>query len=205
MGKPGRSLIDEALAKGVSALDEAAGKEFFAGYGIAVPQGGTARSADQAVRLAEKTGYPVVMKASAEQIQHKTDAGLVLLRLGAEQEVREAYRTLETRAANAKATLDGVLVEHMVLGKREFVVGLMRDPLFGAVVMFGLGGIYTEALHDVAFAVAPVSEDDAYELMDQIEAKVLLGSVRGERAVDRAQVSPVPLWVQPVPPDSKSS
>jgi acyl-CoA synthetase (NDP forming) len=131
------------------------------------------------------------MKASSEQIQHKTDAGLVLLRLEDEQEVREAHRTLETRAANAGATLDGVLVEHMVIGRREFVVGLVRDRLFGAVVMFGLGGIYTEALHDVAFAVAPVSEDDAYELMDQIEAKVLLASVRGEPAVDRAALAKV--------------
>ncbi len=185
MGKPGRNLVEEALATGAPALDEAAGKEFFAAYGIAVPQGGTVHSPDEAVRLAEKIGYPVVMKGSATQIQHKTDAGLVLLRIGDEQEVRDAYRTLEARAVNAKAKLEGVLVEHMVTGKREFVVGLIRDRLFGPVVMFGLGGIYTEALKDVAFAVAPVSEYDAYELLDQIQAKVLLGSVRGEPAVDR--------------------
>ena len=77
----------QALASGASSLDEAAGKEFFAAYGIAVPQGGTARSADEAVRLAEQIGYPVVMKGSSAQIQHKTDAGLVLLRIGDEQEV----------------------------------------------------------------------------------------------------------------------
>ncbi len=71
--------------------------------------------------------------------------------------MREGYRTLEARAAAAGASLDGVLVEHMVRGKREFVVGLIRDRLFGPVVMFGLGGIFTEALHDVAFAVAPLS------------------------------------------------
>ena len=81
-------------------------------------------------------------------------------------EVREAYRTLEARAVAAGATLDGVLVEHMVKGKREFVAGLMRDRLFGPVVMFGLGGIFTEALGDVAFAVAPLGDGDAAELLD---------------------------------------
>ncbi len=188
---PGRELIEQTLASGAPALDEDAGKQFFAAYGIAVPQGGTVTSADAAVELAAKIGYPVVMKGSSTQIQHKTDAGLVLLRIGDETEVREAYRTLESRTAAAGATLDGVLVEHMVIGKREFVVGLVRDLLFGPVVMFGLGGIYTEALKDVAFAVAPVSEDDAYELMDQIQAKVLLGSVRGEPPVDRAALAKI--------------
>ncbi len=188
---PGRALIEDTLRTGAPALDEDAGKQFFAAYGIAVPQGGTVNSADEAVRLAEEIGYPVVMKGSSPKIQHKTDAGLVLLRISDETEVREAYRTLESRAAAAGATLEGVLVEHMVRGKREFVVGLIRDLLFGPVVMFGLGGIYTEALHDVAFAVAPLSEDDAYELMDQIEARVLLGSVRGEPPVDRTALAKI--------------
>jgi acyl-CoA synthetase (NDP forming) len=191
MTTPGRTLIDHALASGAGALDEDAGKQFFAEYGIAVPQGGTVTSPGDAVALAAKIGFPVVMKGSAPTIQHKTDAGLVILRVGDETEVREAYRTLEARAAAAGATLDGVLVEHMVIGRREFVVGLVRDLLFGPVVMFGLGGIYTEALHDVAFAVAPISESDAYELLDQIEAKVLLGSVRGEPAVDRAALAKI--------------
>jgi acyl-CoA synthetase (NDP forming) len=189
VSKPGRGLVEQALASGASSLDEAAGKEFFAAYGITVPQGGTAHSVEEAVQVATKIGYPVVMKGSSTQIQHKTDAGLVLLRIGDEQEAREAYRTLEARAASAEATLDGVLVEHMVAGKREFVVGLIRDRLFGPVVMFGLGGIYAEALKDVAFAVAPVSEYEAYELMDQIQAKVLLGSVRGEPAVDKDELA----------------
>ena len=189
--RPGRAFIEQALASGAGALDEDAGKQFFAAYGIEVPKGGTVTSAEDAVRLAAEIGFPVVMKGSAPTIQHKTDAGLVLLRIGDETEVREAYRTLESRAAAAGAALDGVLVEHMVTGKREFVVGLVRDLLFGPVVMFGLGGIFTEALKDVAFAVAPVSEGDAYELMDEIDAKVLLGSFRGEPAVDRAALAKI--------------
>jgi acyl-CoA synthetase (NDP forming) len=183
--RPGRGLVEAALSAGASALDEQAGKELFAAYGIPVPGGGTARSVEEAVGLASGLGFPVVMKGSAAAVQHKTDAGLVLLGITDETEVREGWRTLAARAAAAGVSLDGVLVEHMVQGKREFVVGLIRDRLFGPVVMFGLGGIYTEALHDVAFAVAPLSAEDTEELIDSIEAKVLLGEFRGSPAVDR--------------------
>lgn len=165
-------------------MDEAAGKALFAAYGIPVPAGITVTSVDEAIRAAEEVGYPVVMKGSSSQVQHKTDAGLVLLGVGEEAEVRTAYATLEARAAAARVALDGVLVEHMVSGGREFVVGLIRDHLFGPVVMFGLGGIYTEALHDVAFAVAPLDDHDARDLLEQIQSKVLLGAFRGSPAVD---------------------
>jgi acyl-CoA synthetase (NDP forming) len=188
---PGGDLIAAALRSGAGSLDESAGKELFAAYGIPVPRGFMVRSAGEAVRAATDLGYPVVMKGSAARVQHKTDAGLVLLGVSDDTEAREGYRTLETRAAAAHLSLDGVLVEHMVQGKREFVVGLIRDRLFGPVVMFGLGGIFTEALHDVAFAVAPLSDEDVEELLDAIEAKVLLGPFRGSPAVDRAALSAV--------------
>jgi acyl-CoA synthetase (NDP forming) len=188
---PGSDLIAAALQSGAEALDESAGKELFAAYGIPVPRGFVARSADEAARYAADLGFPVVMKGSAAQVQHKTDAGLVLLGVSDDTEVREGYRTLETRAAAARLSLDGVLVEHMVQGKREFVVGLIRDRLFGPVVMFGLGGIFTEALHDVAFAVAPLSDEDVEELFEAIEAKLLLGPFRGSPAVDRAALSAI--------------
>ena len=183
--RPGRALIEAALEAGVSALDEQAGKELFAAYGLAVPAGATVDSAEAAVAAAGQIGYPVVTKGSSPQVQHKTDAGLVILGLRDETEVREAYRTLEARAAAVEATLDGVLVEHMVEGKREFVTGLLRDRLFGPVVMFGLGGIFTEALGDVAFGVTPLDENDANELLDQIESRELLGAFRGAPPVDR--------------------
>jgi acyl-CoA synthetase (NDP forming) len=189
--RPGRALVEAALNAGLDALDESAGKQLFAAYGIPVPGGSIVGSAAQAVEAAAGLGYPVVMKGSAVGVQHKTDAGLVILGVSDEAEVREGYRTLEARAAAARVTLEGVLVEHQVQGKREFVVGLMRDHLFGPVVMFGLGGIFTEALHDVAFAVAPLSETDVEELLDAIEAKVLLGPFRGSPAVDRAALSRV--------------
>jgi acyl-CoA synthetase (NDP forming) len=187
----GRGVIEAALLAGAPALDEAAGKELFAAYGIPVPAGFVVHSPDEAVRVASGLGYPVVMKGSAAALQHKTDAGLVLLGVSGDQEARDAYRTLETRARAASAVLDGVLVEHMVQGKREFVVGLVRDRLFGPVVMFGLGGIFTEALHDVAFAVAPLSDEDVDELLDSIEARVLLGPFRGSPAVDRPALAAI--------------
>jgi acyl-CoA synthetase (NDP forming) len=190
-GRPGRDLVDAALRSGAKALDEAAGKELFTAYGIPVPRGAVARSAAEAVRVAAGLGFPVAMKGSAPGVQHKTDAGLVLLGVSDEAEVREGYRTLEARATAAGLALDGVLVEHMVQGKREFVIGLVRDRLFGPVVMFGLGGIFTEALHDVAFAVAPLSQEDVEELLDAIEAKILLGPFRGSPAVDRKALAAV--------------
>jgi acyl-CoA synthetase (NDP forming) len=189
--RPGRALIEAAFRSGASALDETAGKELLAAYGIPVPRGGIARSAEEAVAVASGLGYPVVMKGSAAGLQHKTDAGLVLLGISDDTEVREGYRTLAARAAAAHLSLDGVLVEHMVQGKREFVVGLVRDRLFGPVVMFGLGGIFTEALHDVAFAVAPLSAEDTEELLDSIAGKVLLGPFRGSPPVDRAALAGV--------------
>ena len=189
--RPGRRLIEAAREAGVAALDEAAGKGLFAAYGIPVPRGFTARSADEAAQAAAELGYPVVMKGSASAVQHKTDAGLVLLGVSDETEVREGYRALEARALAAHVSLDGVLVEHMVRGKREFVVGLVRDHLFGPVIMFGLGGIFTEALHDVAFAVAPLSDEDVEELLDSIRATVLMGPFRGSPAVDRAALAAI--------------
>jgi succinyl-CoA synthetase beta subunit len=188
---PGRALIEQALRAGADALDERAGKDLFAAYGIPVPRGSSTDSADMAVAVARDLGFPVVMKGSAKSLQHKTDAGLVLLGVADEEEVREGYRTLEARAAAAGVALEAVLVEHMVRGKREFVVGLTRDRLFGPVVMFGLGGIFTEALHDVAFAVTPLSDQDVDELIDAIEARALLGPFRGSPAVNRRALAGV--------------
>ena len=183
---PGRELIQAALRRGATALGEAEAKRLFSLYGVPVTPGVVVSTADEAVHEATRLGFPVAMKAATERIQHKTEAGVVLLGVADEAAVRQAFLTLAERVEAAGAgPLDGVLVERMITGKREFVVGMTRDHLFGPVVMFGLGGILTEALHDVVFAVAPVGEEDAQELLDQIKAKVLLGAFRGAPAVDR--------------------
>jgi acyl-CoA synthetase (NDP forming) len=131
------------------------------------------------------------MKAVGSDIQHKTELGLVMLRVEGPDAAAEAYRSLERRALGTGAGLEGVLVERMVAGNREFMVGMKRDPLFGPVVAFGLGGVLTEALGDVALALAPVDNADAAELPGLIRAKQLLGPFRGYPPVDRAALAKI--------------
>jgi acyl-CoA synthetase (NDP forming) len=188
--EPGQitNLIAEAVAKGKSALDEWESKRVFASYGIPVPQGALVTSEAEAVEAASEIGGRVVMKGVAAHIHHKTEAGLVVLGVEGAEAVASTYRLLEERAAGA---LEAVLVEQMVAGNREFMVGLKRDSAFGPVVAFGLGGVLTEALGDVVLAVAPMTDADADGLPDLIRAKKLLGPFRGYPAVDRAQLAAI--------------
>lgn len=179
---PGRDIMEAALAAGQTSLGEAEAKALFAAYGIPVVQGRVVQSAEEAVQVAGELGYPVVLKGASREVQHKTDAGLVLLDISDDTATRSGYETLMHRAT---CTLDGVLVEEMIRGGREFVIGMSRDPQFGPVVMFGLGGVLTEALQDVVFGVAPLSEREAEDLLEEIRAARLLGEFRGAPAVDR--------------------
>ncbi|OPY90374.1 MAG: Succinyl-CoA ligase (ADP-forming) subunit alpha [Syntrophus sp. PtaU1.Bin208] len=181
-------LIKEALACGKSALDEWQSKALFAAYGIPVPAGALVKSEAEAVTAAERIGGKLAMKGIGADIQHKTEAGLVLLGVEGTEAVANAYRLLEQRAAGA---LDAVLVEEMVAGNREFMVGMKRDPVFGPVVAFGLGGVLTEALGDVVLALAPVDDRDAAELPDLIKARRLLGAFRGYPPVDRTALTKI--------------
>ena len=179
---PGRYIVERALAAGRRALDEVEAKALFTAYGIPVVEGAPVRSAAEAVEVAGRLGYPVVMKGLSSEIQHKSEAGLVLLDIPDDTGVCSAFDALTRRAPVA---LEGVLVEQMISGGREFVIGMSRDPQFGPAVMFGLGGVLTEALQDVVFGVAPLSEREAEELLDEIRAAKLLGEFRGSPAVDR--------------------
>ena len=131
--------------------------------------------------MAEKLGYPVVMKGCSAELAHKTEAGMVKLNVGNSDEVVHVFDELMSKIKG----LGGVLIQKMVKGSREFVIGLSRDPQFGPCVMFGLGGIFTEALKDVTFRVAPLSKEDALEMIDEIKTKKILGEFRGSPAVDR--------------------
>jgi acyl-CoA synthetase (NDP forming) len=184
------ALVSTAVAAGRSALDEFESKSLFAAYGIPVPAGALAMSETEAVQAAVAIGGRVVMKGVASQIHHKTEAGLVVLGIDSADasEVARTYRLLEERAAGA---LEAVLVEQMIAGNRELMVGMKRDRAFGPVVAFGLGGVLTEALGDVVLAVAPVDSADAAALPDLIKANKLLGSFRGYPPVDRAAVAQI--------------
>jgi acyl-CoA synthetase (NDP forming) len=185
-----RDMIESALAAGRTALDEWESKRLFAAYGIPVPAGALVKAEAEAVAAAAGIGGTVVMKGVAADIHHKTEAGLVVLGVDAADTaaVASTYRLLAERA---KGALDAVLIEQMIKSNRELMVGMKRDAAFGPVVAFGLGGVLTEALGDVALGVAPLDDREAAELPGFIRAKRLLGSFRGYPAVDREALANV--------------
>jgi acetyl coenzyme A synthetase (ADP forming)-like protein len=188
-----RGIIEGAARAGAEWLPQADALALLECYGIPTVERRLARSAEEAVEAARAIGSPVVLKVLSPDIVHKTEVGGILLDLQGEEEVRRGYaRVLDrVRAAAPGARLDGVLVERQLGGGKELVVGMTLDPSFGAVLMFGLGGIYVEALHDVAFRVEPVTDVDAREMIRSIRGFRLLEGVRGEEAVDLEAVAEV--------------
>jgi acetate---CoA ligase (ADP-forming) len=169
------------------------GKQVFAAAGIKIPDGALAKTADEAVATAKKIGFPVAMKAQAAKLAHKTEAGGVMLNLADEAGVRAAWQKLhdniEKHAPGLK--LDGVLVEKMSQKGLELVVGAKRDPLWGPVVLVGLGGIMVEALGDVRLLPADLSEAAIVDELHKLKAAKLLGPFRGAPAVDVEAVAKV--------------
>jgi acetyl-CoA synthetase (ADP-forming) len=171
-------------------LSEHESKELLRRAGIAIPDERLVDDADAAVRGAAALGHPVALKLCGRKIAHKTERGLVRLGLRDDAAVRAAAESLlaARRPEDGEAKL---LVCRMVSGRREVIAGLVRDATFGPCVMLGLGGIFAEAVGDVAFAVAPLAPGDAEDLIDALEYKKLLGEFRGEPAVDRAALARV--------------
>jgi acyl-CoA synthetase (NDP forming) len=154
-------------------------------FGIALPPERFLTRQSEVVAAAADLGYPVVLKGVGASLMHKTDRGLVHLNLADADAVKNAA---ETTVAGAGEALDGFLLQPHINGRREFVAGLFRDPQFGPVVMFGIGGVFTEAFADVSFRLAPLTEDDAAEMLNEIHAKALLGDFRGEKAVHQDEL-----------------
>jgi len=174
-------IIKKAVKDGRKTLSEFESRLVIESAGVFVAAAALTKTKEDAIQEAEKMGYPVVMKGCSAELSHKTEAGMVALNITNSDEVAQVFDELTGKAKN----LDGVLVEKMVRGSREFVIGLSRDSSFGPCVMFGLGGIFTEALKDVTFRVAPLTREDALEMIDEIKTKKLLGEFRGSPAVDR--------------------
>jgi acyl-CoA synthetase (NDP forming) len=175
-------LIRKAKTEGRTALTEAESKAVFKEYGVPVVPESIAATPGGAVAAAERIGFPVVLKGLGEKLAHKTERGLVFLDLNDAEAVRRAAARI---AAAGGADLEGILIQPMLSGRREFVAGLFRDPQFGPVVMFGLGGVFAEALDDVVFRIAPLDGADAGRMIEELRAKKLLGPFRGERPVCR--------------------
>lgn len=178
-------VIKKAKTAGRNTLTEAESKNILKEYGVPVVGETAVFTVDEAVAAAERVGYPVVLKGLGSRLIHKTERGLVCLNLQDHKQVRAAAGQI---VKGAGQDLEGFLVQPMVEGRREFVAGLFCDPLFGPVVMFGLGGIFTEALGDAVFRVAPISDLQAGMMLDELRARALLGPFRGEEAVRREQL-----------------
>ncbi|GAP18261.1 acetate--CoA ligase family protein [Levilinea saccharolytica] len=181
-------IIANARTEGRGSLTEIEAKQVFTLYGLPVTTTILAHSEDEAAALANKVGYPVVMKIVSPEILHKSDAGGVKVNIKDEAAVRDAYRTIlaNAKAYNASANIHGVAVQEMAPWGTEVILGSVNDATFGPTMMFGLGGIFVEVLKDVTFRVAPVSPAQALRMLGEIRGGPILNGVRGEAPRDKA-------------------
>jgi acetyltransferase len=186
-------LLTQAMTKSQLQLGEAEARPILTAYGIAQPRAEMARSAEEAGRLAAEIGFPVALKIVSPDIFHKSEVGGIALRLADQAAVRAAFEAMLTRVHERQpgARVEGALVTQMALPGHELIVGMRRDPQFGPLVMFGLGGIYVELLKDVAFRVAPFSRAEALAMIGETHAGKLLAGLRGQPAADIDAVAEV--------------
>lgn len=188
-----RKIIADVRANGREALTEIESKKIFKAYGLPTVQTELATSEEEAVRMAEEIGYPVVLKIVSPDILHKSDAGGVKVNIKDEAGVRETYNTILENAKKYKADADihGIVIQEMAPWATETIVGSVNDPTFGATLMFGLGGIFVEVLKDVTFRVAPISIKEAENMLGEIKSAPILDGVRGEAPRDKAALARV--------------
>lgn len=183
-----QALFAKVRESGRVELGELEAREVIEAYGMRLPKSQLARSPDEAAQIAAEIGFPVVMKISSPDILHKSDIGGVKVGIADASAARDTYELIEYRARkySPNATIWGVLVQEMVRKGRETLVGVSRDPQFGPLVAFGMGGIYVEVLKDVAFRLAPISRQEVRSQVRQIRTFPLLRGVRGEPPADIA-------------------
>lgn len=181
-----REAIDHARAANRTFITEQSASRIAAAYGIRVPAGGIARDLAQARRLAEEVGYPVVLKIASPDILHKSDIGGIRVGITDAEELASAYEDIlsRVRARMEDATIWGVTVQRMLDPGREVIIGVNRDPQFGPLLMFGLGGIYVEVMKDVTFRLCPVTAEEARMMLSEIRGFGLLRGARGQHAAD---------------------
>ena len=181
-----RGTLEDARRSGMSILPEYLARSLLASYGIGFPRVTRVTTLEEGVAAASAIGYPVVLKVASPDISHKTDVGGVEVGLEDADRLRTAWdrmrRSLATAAPNAR--VDGFEIESQIPGGREVLIGIQRDPDFGPIVAFGMGGIYVEVLRDVAFRVAPVRPLAAQRMVESIKAFPLLRGIRGEAPSD---------------------
>jgi acetate---CoA ligase (ADP-forming) subunit beta len=168
-------------------LSEVESKRLLVRYGVPVVDDRLAATPDEAAAAADELGYPVVVKLCGASIAHKTERGLVRLRLADARSVRAAAEELLAAATPGDGDVSLLVAPH-VSGQRELIAGIAHDPQFGATVMLGVGGVLAEAVADVVFRLVPVSEADADEMVEDLTTQRLFGAFRGEPPVDRARL-----------------
>jgi len=174
-------IIEKALEEGRSTLSEYESKQVLAEYRIPVTKEVLVDDINDLPKAAQEIGYPLVLKGCSSDILHKTEKGLIRVDIRNENEAIAAFEEI---MANMDGNENAVLVQEMVKGQRELVIGLTRDAQFGPCVMFGLGGIFTEILKDISFRIAPLEKRDALEMMKDIKGYKILEAVRGMEAAD---------------------
>ncbi len=181
-----RQVLDKVHANGRSYIPEVETIEVLETYGLPVPRGKLASTAEEAVKVAEEIGYPVVLKVVSDDIIHKTEVKGVELNLGSAKEVREGWDRIHKHVKHAMpgASISGLYVIRMIHDSEEIILGIKRDPSFGPVLMFGLGGIFVEVFKDVSFGVAPLSREEALYMIEQTRAHQILKGLRGRSARD---------------------
>ncbi len=189
-GELARKLMDKVKVNGRSYIPEVETIEVLETYGLPVPRGKLASTVEEAVQIAEEIGYPVVMKVVSDDIIHKSDVKGVELNLGSADEVKDAWERIHSNALSAMpdASISGLYVIKMLKGAEEIILGIKRDPSFGPVLLFGLGGIFVEVFKDVSFGVAPLSRDEAMHMLEQTKAYKILKGTRGRNPRDMDSV-----------------
>jgi len=183
-----RKTLERVGSEGRSSIGDSEARSILQAYQMKIPRSELASTPDQAGEIARQIGYPVVLKIASPDILHKTDVGGVKINLRNASEVRDAYELMVYRAQRyvPDATIWGCLVQEMAPpGGIEVLVGMNRDPQFGPLVTFGLGGIYVETLKDVTFRLAPFSPEEAMQMLDEIRAHAILDGVRGQPPADK--------------------
>ena len=180
------NIIEKYLRQGLREVGEADAKEVLEAYGFVTPKGALATTSEQAANIAEQIGYPVVLKIWSPDIVHKSDLGGVKLGLKSGQDVMDAFDLMVYRIPKKapNAHILGVFVQQMVKGGKEVILGMNRDPRFGPLMMFGMGGIMVEVLKDVSFYLAPLTAEEAKQMLINTKTYHILQGVRGQEGVD---------------------
>lgn len=181
-------IIRKALEEARTTLSEHESKELLRSYEIPVTREIEANDQKGLVEAIREIGFPLVIKACGPKLSHKTERGLVRVDIRSPEEATAAFDKIMNEVKDDGGS---VLVQEMVKGQRELVIGLTRDPQFGPCVMFGLGGIFTEVLKDISFRVAPIETYDALEMMREIKARKILEAVRGMPPADLDQLADI--------------